>query len=56
MKCVVCLFKVDMLTAFERGLTNEVCSIHKWHEHTIGDGHVIVACSECGVDEERMWK
>jgi hypothetical protein len=56
MKCIVCLYAVDMLTAFERGLSTKECDSHKWHKHTIRDGHVIVACSECGVDEERMWK
>jgi hypothetical protein len=54
--CIVCLYAVDMLTAYERGLTTKECIEHKWHEHTIRDGYVILACSECGVDEERMWK
>lgn len=55
-KCIVCLYAVDMLTAYERGLSNKKCVEHKWHEHTLGNGYAIVACSECGVDEERIWK
>lgn len=56
MKCIVCLYEVDMLTAYERGLSTKECDSHKWHEHTMGDGYIIIACSECGVDEERIWK
>jgi len=54
--CIVCLYAVDMLTAYERGLSDKECVEHKWHEHTLGDGYAIVACSECGMDEERLWK
>ena len=54
--CIVCLYPVDMLTAYERGLSDKECVEHKWHVHAIGNEHAILACSECGVDEERMWK
>jgi hypothetical protein len=56
MKCIVCLYEVDMLTAYERGLTDKECDSHEWHEHTLGDGYVVDSCSKCGVDMERMGK
>jgi hypothetical protein len=55
-ECIVCLYAVDMLTAYERGLSDKECDNHKWHEHMFGNGYVIVACSECGLDEERIGK
>jgi len=46
-----CKYKVDMLTAFERGLSDKECGEHVWCEHEHW-----VQCSKCGVDEERLWK
>jgi hypothetical protein len=46
-----CKYDVDMITAFERGLTDKECVSHVWCAHEHWD-----VCSECGVDMERIGK
>jgi len=46
-----CKYPVDMVSAFERGLTDKECVLHVWCAHEHWD-----VCTECGIDLERIGK